>query len=246
LWDHEGQDSWMSMGDLMRERVKLAGGREGRAGTQPDAGAGLTPRKSSRNDYSSSRGSDGGGGGGEGTVDMRSSRTVNSSTTSSNSSSFQQFHIQDHLHHMGPVHNITSSNSGSSKTQQPESSRLRATKGQESVDDISSSSSSGLCPLQPASVQLPNPQAAASSSSSSSGSSRGTSCCESSCSYYYEVPPHVAQLTKISAQQCAVFALGEVVRGVTLTANGSAVRGAAGQGVMLETLIHRAVWLTGQ
>ena len=45
--------------------------------------------------------------------------------------------------------------------------------------------------------------------------------------------------------QKSVFGLGDAMRAVTVTANGSAVRGAERQGVHLEVVTHRAVWLTG-
>ena len=55
----------------------------------------------------------------------------------------------------------------------------------------------------------------------------------------------VATLQATSGPQKEVFALGDILRAVTVTANGKASDFAARQGVRLELFIHRAVWLTG-
>ena len=46
-------------------------------------------------------------------------------------------------------------------------------------------------------------------------------------------------------QQRAVFALGERLRVGTLTANAAAVRAVGDEGVRLEVVTHRPVWLVG-
>ena len=56
----------------------------------------------------------------------------------------------------------------------------------------------------------------------------------------------VAALQTISAAQKEVFALGDCLHALTLSANGKAAEFAARQGVQLEVFIHRAVWLTGR
>eukprot|EP01025_Chloroclados_australasicus_P007088 TRINITY_DN12264_c0_g2_i4.p2 TRINITY_DN12264_c0_g2~~TRINITY_DN12264_c0_g2_i4.p2 ORF type:complete len:214 (-),score=15.48 TRINITY_DN12264_c0_g2_i4:275-916(-) len=50
---------------------------------------------------------------------------------------------------------------------------------------------------------------------------------------------------KLGTVQKNVFGLGDRYRYVTLTANTKAVKSAIAQGVRLEVLLHRAVWLTG-
>ncbi|PNH09654.1 hypothetical protein TSOC_003655 [Tetrabaena socialis] len=50
----------------------------------------------------------------------------------------------------------------------------------------------------------------------------------------------------LGADQLAVFGLGDARRAVTLTANGNAVRSAERQGVVLEVVLHRPVWLAGK
>ena len=54
----------------------------------------------------------------------------------------------------------------------------------------------------------------------------------------------VANLQAISTAQKEVFALGDVLYAITVTANGRAADFAARQGVKLEVFVHRAVWLT--
>lgn len=53
---------------------------------------------------------------------------------------------------------------------------------------------------------------------------------------------YVVQLTTL---QRSVFGLGDATQAVTVTANLGAVRSAERQGVTLEVMSHRAVWLTG-
>jgi hypothetical protein len=60
------------------------------------------------------------------------------------------------------------------------------------------------------------------------------------------IPERIARLEKVTAQQRAVFGLGDALQVLTLTANGSAVRCAEQQGVNLEVVLHRAVWLAGR
>ena len=55
----------------------------------------------------------------------------------------------------------------------------------------------------------------------------------------------VRSLSRLSPQQLDPFELGEVAMARTFTANGRAVSSAAEQGVLLETYVHRAVWLVG-
>ncbi|GAX81285.1 hypothetical protein CEUSTIGMA_g8717.t1 [Chlamydomonas eustigma] len=55
----------------------------------------------------------------------------------------------------------------------------------------------------------------------------------------------VSNLKKVTELQRTVFGLGDALQAVTLTANGSAARSALRQGVILELVVHRAVWLTG-
>ncbi|PNH09675.1 hypothetical protein TSOC_003653 [Tetrabaena socialis] len=50
----------------------------------------------------------------------------------------------------------------------------------------------------------------------------------------------------LGADQLAVFGLGDARRAITLTANGNAVRSAERQGVVLEVVLHRPVWLAGK
>ena len=64
------------------------------------------------------------------------------------------------------------------------------------------------------------------------------------CAFAYSAG-RVAQLQAIADAQKQVFALGDDQHAVTLTANGKASEFAARQGVRLEIIIHRAVWLTG-
>ena len=59
------------------------------------------------------------------------------------------------------------------------------------------------------------------------------------------IPGRIARLEKVTVQQRAVFGLGDALRVLTLTANGNAVRCAERQGVNLEVVMHRAVWLAG-
>jgi len=60
------------------------------------------------------------------------------------------------------------------------------------------------------------------------------------------LPERIASLPKMTDWQKAVFGLGDALKVVTLTANGSAVRGAGQLGVGLACYIHRPVWLTGR
>ena len=55
----------------------------------------------------------------------------------------------------------------------------------------------------------------------------------------------VRSLERISAPQLDAFELGEMAGARTFTANGRAVLSAAEQGVLLETHVHRAIWLVG-
>ena len=55
----------------------------------------------------------------------------------------------------------------------------------------------------------------------------------------------VTALQAISAAQKEVFAVGDGLHAITLTANAKGVECAARQGVQLEVFTHRAVWLTG-
>ena len=55
----------------------------------------------------------------------------------------------------------------------------------------------------------------------------------------------VRSLSRLSPQQLDPFELGDVAMARTFTANGRAVSSAAEQGVLLETYVHRAVWLVG-
>ena len=50
---------------------------------------------------------------------------------------------------------------------------------------------------------------------------------------------------QVTPLQRSVFGLGDARQAVTLTANIGAVRSAERQGVYLEVITHRAVWLTG-
>ena len=63
-------------------------------------------------------------------------------------------------------------------------------------------------------------------------------------------PAHVSlrvqSLERFTRTMQGVFGLGDALHAVTLTANGNAVRGAERQGVVLECMCHRAVWLAGQ
>ena len=56
----------------------------------------------------------------------------------------------------------------------------------------------------------------------------------------------VPALQAISAAQKEVFAVGDCLHALTLSANSKATEFAARQGVQLEVFIHRAVWLTGK
>lgn len=58
-------------------------------------------------------------------------------------------------------------------------------------------------------------------------------------------PDRVAHLERLGACAKAVLGLGDAAHALTLTANGKAVQTAARQGVLLETYVHRAAWLTG-
>ena len=58
-------------------------------------------------------------------------------------------------------------------------------------------------------------------------------------------PDRVARLERLSACAKAVLGLGDAAHALTLTANSRAVQTAALQGVLLETHVHRAAWLTG-
>lgn len=58
-------------------------------------------------------------------------------------------------------------------------------------------------------------------------------------------PDRVAHLERLSPCAKAVLGLGDAAHALTLTANGRAVQIAAMQGVLLETCVHRAAWLTG-
>ncbi len=55
----------------------------------------------------------------------------------------------------------------------------------------------------------------------------------------------VCVLAQFGVQQTAVFGVGDRHQAVTLTANGAAVRTAQQQGVAVEAVVHRPVWLTG-
>lgn len=58
-------------------------------------------------------------------------------------------------------------------------------------------------------------------------------------------PNRVAEIERLSVCAKAVLGLGDAAHALTLTANGRAVQTAALQGVLLETYLHRAAWLTG-
>ncbi|KAL6757016.1 hypothetical protein V8C86DRAFT_2634413 [Haematococcus lacustris] len=55
----------------------------------------------------------------------------------------------------------------------------------------------------------------------------------------------LGHLAQVGQQQTAVFGLGDALHATTLTANGAAVRSMERQGIALEVVLHRAVWLTG-
>jgi hypothetical protein len=61
----------------------------------------------------------------------------------------------------------------------------------------------------------------------------------------YKQSERISRITKLTEQQKAVFGLGDVLKAITLTANGNAIRSALGAGVHLECVLHRPVWLTG-
>ncbi|MEW5297736.1 MAG: hypothetical protein WDW36_000921 [Sanguina aurantia] len=60
------------------------------------------------------------------------------------------------------------------------------------------------------------------------------------------ISERVAALEHIGAHQRAVLGLGDRLHALTVTADGNAVRSAQKQGLALETLVHRPVWLTGR
>lgn len=62
---------------------------------------------------------------------------------------------------------------------------------------------------------------------------------------WFPLSGRLQELEKMSLLQQAVFSLGDALHALTLTANGSAVRAAAVQGVVLDVQQHRPVWLTG-
>jgi hypothetical protein len=62
---------------------------------------------------------------------------------------------------------------------------------------------------------------------------------------WFPMSRRLQELEKMSVLQQAVFSLGDALHALTLTANGSAVRAAAVQGVVLDVQQHRPVWLTG-
>lgn len=61
----------------------------------------------------------------------------------------------------------------------------------------------------------------------------------------YKQPERIVGIKKMTEQQKAVFGLGEVLKAITLTANGNAIRSALSAGVHLECVLHRPIWLTG-
>lgn len=61
----------------------------------------------------------------------------------------------------------------------------------------------------------------------------------------YRQPERMRHLDKLTDQQRAILGLGDALEAITVTANGNAVRYCEQQGVKLEVLMHRPVWLTG-
>jgi hypothetical protein len=61
----------------------------------------------------------------------------------------------------------------------------------------------------------------------------------------YSEPQRITCIDKLGKQQRAVFGLGDALQATTLTANGNAVRCCEQNGVKLEVVLHRPVWLTG-
>lgn len=60
------------------------------------------------------------------------------------------------------------------------------------------------------------------------------------------ISERVASLEHIGAHQKCVLGLGDRLVALTVTADGNAVRSAQKQGITLEVLLHRPVWLTGR
>lgn len=60
------------------------------------------------------------------------------------------------------------------------------------------------------------------------------------------ISERVAALEHIGAHQKCVLGLGDRLVALTVTADGNAVRSAQKQGIALEVLLHRPVWLTGR